>query len=604
MNRNSYHLVARRLAAVAGLWMLALGAVAADPVIRTSLRPDTGITDTEVLQFTIVVENAQRDVQAGRLTDLRNLGVLNGPSTGQSTQMQVGPSGTVSSTTFTFTWTLRALGPGPAEIPPVEVQVAGTTFRTDAVRFQVTAGSSAQPPAVAPGPSRQDPEPRVFLKAELSEREVYVGEPVLLTMTLLARPQIQNLQWVERPEFSRFWVEQVPADPDRERYVTDVAGERYYAYPLERRMLVPTSQGSFTVDPYALQLQVVTRSRDLFESIFSRSQGRNIIRKSEPLQLTVLPLPSQGRPPSYHGAVGEFLMSAELDRTEAAVNDAVALRVTVEGEGFLKPVQPPILDPPPGIRIQEPNSEESITIRSGVMISRKTWEWLMLPASPGQVAIPQVRFGWFDPKSGRYREQVEDGLVLTVVPGDGESGGTLPGGRLVQQGRDIQYIKLAQDDLELGSRPVHREGWFQLLVVAPVLLFPVGILAGRWYALRTGDVRKVRSRKARARARKKLVSAGKLVDGKAGAEFHEAVARTLVDYVADRFDRSSSGLTYDDVEHLLVSRAVQAGLVRRFRDCLESCDFARYVPAAGQSGRRSETLKEVRDVLDQLEKVL
>ena len=604
MRRMVISRTARSLVAVAAVWIAVSAAMAADPVIRTFLSPETGITDTQVLQFTIQIENPDQNPSVGRLEALRNLGVMGGPSSGRNTQIQQGPSGMVSSTTHTFTWSLRALGPGEAEIPAVEVQVGGATYQTRPLRFQVAAGSSA-PPAKGATPGRdQDPSDQVFLKAELSSRETFVGEPVLLTLTLLARPQIGDLNWVERPDFSRFWVEQVPTDPDRERYMTDVAGEQYVAFPLERRMLVPTSQGTITIDPYSLQMVVSARSRDLFESFFSRDRGRRILRKTRPLQLTVKPLPAAGRPASYSGAVGEFVMTAELDRTESQVDDAVALRVTVEGQGFLKPVQPPVLDPPPGLRIQEPNSEQSTTTRSGKMISRKTWEWLMVPVTPGEITVPPVRFGWFDPKAGVYREQNETDLVLTVLKGDGESTGTRPGGRLVQQGTDIQYIKLVEGELELGSRRLHQNGWFQFLALAPFLILPAGIAGGRWYARRSGDLRKVRSRKARSLARKRLAVAGKHLDGEDRFEFHEEVARALLDYVGDRFDRSSSGLTYDDVERLLASRSVPADLVRRFRECVESCDFARYVPAASRSERRAETLREARDLLSRMEKVL
>jgi hypothetical protein len=86
------------------------------------------------------------------------------------------------------------------------------------------------------------------------------------------------------------------------------------------------------------------------------------------------------------------------------------------------------------------------------------------------------------------------------------------------------------------------------------------------------------------------------------ATFHEDVARTLVDYVADRFNRSAAGLTYDLAEELLSGKRIDPELIRRYRKCLESCDFARYVPAASKSERRAETLAEASGVIDALEK--
>ena len=85
------------------------------------------------------------------------------------------------------------------------------------------------------------------------------------------------------------------------------------------------------------------------------------------------------------------------------------------------------------------------------------------------------------------------------------------------------------------------------------------------------------------------------------AAFHEAVARALVEYVADRFDRSPAGLTYDVADELLAARGIDLAARRRFRSCLEACDFARFVPDAGTSSRETEILKEAREIVDLLE---
>ena len=86
------------------------------------------------------------------------------------------------------------------------------------------------------------------------------------------------------------------------------------------------------------------------------------------------------------------------------------------------------------------------------------------------------------------------------------------------------------------------------------------------------------------------------------AAFHEELARTLVEYVADRFNRPPAGLTYEVADELLSSRGVQPELRRRFRSCLESCDFARFVPAAGLSERRTESLDQATGLIDELER--
>jgi hypothetical protein len=84
--------------------------------------------------------------------------------------------------------------------------------------------------------------------------------------------------------------------------------------------------------------------------------------------------------------------------------------------------------------------------------------------------------------------------------------------------------------------------------------------------------------------------------------FHEEVARALVGYVADRFDRAAAGLTYELADELLASRGLDPALRRRFRSCLEACDFARFVPASGASERRAEVLREASELVHALER--
>ncbi len=577
------------------VWAWCFGTAVAAPRIRASIRPNTGITDTTSIRFVVTVEGADGEVRIGSLPKMTNLDRLNGPARAQNFEWING----VSRSTYSFTWSLAPKGPGEAVIPPLTIQVNGTEYRTEPVRFQVKKGTGTD------GDSRKkrgdvDGEYPIRLVNSLAKNQVYIGEPVLMTLTLYTRVQIGNLQWIDQPSLPAFWAEQVSSGTDDGRQVAELDGEQYYAYTLDQRFLVPASQGEQTIDPFSLQLAVQTRSNDFFGDFFGRSSGRDVIRRSEPLRLKVLPLPEEGRPESFSGAVGEFLMTAELDRTRAAVDDVVALRVTVEGEGFLKSAQPPKLKLPDGLKAHEPNSEESLSTANGRMISRKTWEWLLVPSSTGEIPIPDIRFGWFDPRTGRYKEKVEGGLVLTVERGRGERS-VESGGGLEAASRSIDYIKPIQGRLSLTSSRVHRQGWFLLLAVLPALVLPGWILLGRLRARRAGDLARIRAEKAWPKAKKGLSAIRRKTSGE---EAHERIGRTILEYIADHFDRSAAGLTYDEVERLLESRNVKPELVGEVRRFLESCDFVQFVPGEGGRKNFDEPITEAREFLKRLEKVL
>ena len=77
---------------------------------------------------------------------------------------------------------------------------------------------------------------------------------------------------------------------------------------------------------------------------------------------------------------------------------------------------------------------------------------------------------------------------------------------------------------------------------------------------------------------------------------------SLVEYAADRLDRSAAGMTYDEADVLLAARGVDDALRRRFRTCLESCDFARFVPAASRPERRTELFEDATAIVEALER--
>ena len=80
------------------------------------------------------------------------------------------------------------------------------------------------------------------------------------------------------------------------------------------------------------------------------------------------------------------------------------------------------------------------------------------------------------------------------------------------------------------------------------------------------------------------------------------LARALIAYVADRCNRSAAGLTYDLVDDLLSAHGIEAPLRARLRSCVETCDYARFVPSASDTARRDELLAEAGQVIEELER--
>lgn len=587
--------LAALLLAVAGA-----GARAQDYQVTAFVRPDTNISDGRPIQFIIQVDGAgSPQVRPPAIPALENLEIVGGPNTNSQFSWRNGQA----SSQYQLIYALVADGPGPARIPALQLEVDGKSYTTEPIEFSVQASATGPPPA--PGSPRPDAAESgdvhdVFLRAELGAREVWVGQPVPLAVTLYTAERISDWGWRSQPGFSDFWVETMTVNPDAEAFGAEIGGRSYTAYPVDRKVLVPPIPGRFEVEPYVAQLRVQRGSDSPFR-LFSLDRGEVVIRRTEPLELRVRQLP-QDQPDGFGGAVGNYRLRATLDREETAVNDAVALRATVEGEGFLRAVEPPVFEPPPDVKVFDPKISESTSEIRGKVTSKKSWEWVIVPLTPGDLELPELRFPYFDPARGEYREAQSERLDLVVQRAETGPDVGPARGEIQLQRRDLAFIKSRRGQLaELHAR-AHERGLFLTLLLLPFGLFPLVVLLGRQRARLRRDVGLARFRKAGARARKRLRAVRRRLKQAEPAAFHEEVARTLVEYVADRFNRSAAGLTYEAANDLLASEGVKPEPRRRFRSCLETCDFARFVPAASKSERRAELLDQALAVIEELEK--
>jgi hypothetical protein len=295
-------------------------------------------------------------------------------------------------------------------------------------------------------------------------------------------------------------------------------------------------------------------------------------------------------------------MKVSADRTGVELGEAVAVRATVEGEGSLQSAAPPKLAAPPDIKVYDPKALDTASTGADHLGARKSWEWVVVPLAPGTFKVPAPTFDYFDPASGGYRQLKVEIPELTVRRGTGSPDTAVARGEIQADAKDIAFVKMRRGPLEEAKPPLQKRGWFVTLLVLPLFLVPAGIVAGRRRERFLSDRGFARSRRAARTASKRLDRAARLT-GEGDAGFHEEIAGALVTYVADRENRSASGLTYDQLDDILAAKRVPEEWRRRYRTCLESCDFARFVPDSGRPQVVADLIAEARAILRALEDV-
>jgi hypothetical protein len=554
-------------------------------------------------QFTVAVE-VRGDGMGGlpkpELPAVENLRVVGRPYTSQGFEYVNG----VARSTVTLQYVLIADAEGEYVIGPVHASKGDESATSGTVTVAVEpAGSTAAAPrrlGEEPAGSTDDGKDLIVL-ARVDDDRPYVNEQVQYTFTFLERADLLQLNY-QRPSWDGFWAEDLDStEPTEVMY----EGRRYRAQRV-RTALFPMAPGKLEIGPATLRVTVAERqrrSRDPFEVFGGRDpfnlfqRGREVVLTTDPVPIQVRPLPEDGKPRDFSGAVGTFTLTADADRYEVKAGEAVTLRVTLAGEGQVKGIPAPDLAVLDDFRIYQSRSDEKSEVLDGRIVSRKTWEFVLVPVTGGDVEIPAVRLGAFDPAAERYVELTTAAIPVRVEATDLEEAlarGDDPSvakERVRLQQRDIRYLKPAPERLRRAGGSPFGSPAFLLAHAVPVLALAGATLFRRHRDRLRSDVRYARRRGAAKTAGRRLRSAREaLAGGDLTALFGE-LSGALRGYVADRLHLAAANLDDEEVRRGLAAAGLPDDAAEEVFGILSSCDSARYSPLGTDPAAAGELLK-------------
>ncbi len=613
---------ARFPGSMAVLLALAAGAALADDAVVRAFLDRTEISAGEEITLSIEIAALSLDQAAPPdISRLEGFDVITGPSVSSRFQWINGRT----SASRTYSYVLRPDGTGTLTIPALGVLVQGRTYRTRPITLTVNPPGTirspyAPPPVAGPQPGRSIPPSTpapgtgraagagadVRVRVEADARTVYVGQQVTVRFLLDTQTDILNLALKDNPTFPGFWAEEIKLPENLDMKRVQIGADSFVEYTLMKRALFPTSPGQQTIPPVTYQVQVRRRSSDPIESFFF-TPTETVTRRSDPIAITVLPLPAESRPPGFSGAVGSFNVSLAADRTEARVNDAIGVKFRITGEGNLNAVTASPLPELNDFKQFAPKVNASTSLQADRFRGEKVWDYVLIPLAAGTQTIPPVAFTFFDPVARAYRTVRSEPVSIQVARGEGGVGPSLPSVsqsdvRLLR--RDVHYLKLARGGLEDWSRPFHTSPVFMALILLPVVADLGAALYARRRDASTASTRLRRERRARRVARKRLNEARRRMSPATARAFYAAVAQALTGYVGDKFDASGAGLTHQRIEELLAAHGAPEEKRSAFHRCLEACDYARFAPSSSGPDEMRKALAAAEETLVGLERTL
>lgn len=147
-----------------------------------------------------------------------------------------------------------------------------------------------------------------------------------------------------------------------------------------------------------------------------RTYGSQSLTSTVPaVKIQVLPFPEAGKPPSFKGALGNFIWKVSLNSPSAVhVGDEVKLLIEVTGAGNLDSVNLPELCCQPGM--SGLFSLSDLPAVGQISDDTKRFDVKLRPLSTSLKAIPSFEFSSFDPDTRSYVTSTTDSILLNVMP--------------------------------------------------------------------------------------------------------------------------------------------------------------------------------------------
>lgn len=565
------------------------------------------------LQFTLNAKGS--NFTEPNITDFQ---VLSGPNTSSSSSIQWVNGSMSQSTTYTYTFILMADHEGKFTIPAATVKSGGKTYQSNPITIEVVAGSR---PAASNGGQQQtgnqggtktttNPDlssDDLFVAITVDKKKLIQGQYLVATIKLYTKKDVAGFEDVKFPPFTGFWSSDLEAPQQVSLQRENVNGQIYTTGLLKKVLLMPQRSGELTIDP--MEITILTRTRvrsnNPFDDFFGGSY-RTVQNKlaSKPVKINVDALPA-GKPADFSGGVGNFTLNASVDKNTVKANEAVTLKVKVSGSGNLKFINNIKIDFPPDIDVYDPKTTQNIKTDASGMSGSVTFDYLFIPRYAGNYRIAPITFSYFDTKTKTYKTLTTQEFNINVEKGEGDAEANSGVVQALTKedvkfiGKDIRYIKPV-NQLDRRQEMVFGTPLFYGCYAVPLLLFVAIILFRLAQIKQNANQAAVKNRKAGKVSRKRLRQASKYMKQGQEAQFYDELLKGIWGYLSDKLSIPVANLSKDNVTDILATHNVDSQLVDELMDLLNSCEFARYAPAA-VSGGMEEIFRKADNTLSKLD---
>ena len=581
-------------------------AFAAEVTFNASVNKNTVALD-DTVQYTLAISGSSAgNAPSPTLPKFVNLNVV---GTSQSSNFSFINGQT--SVSKSFIYTLRPEKIGQAQIGQASVTIGGQTYTTEPIEIKVTKAEGKKPQSGPPAGARsrfpgiwdnfdeffnskfprfqqqavKDP---IKVDFRASQSTVYVNQQIILTFTFYRRVNFLQSPGYSPPDTTGFWAVNLPTDKDVHEVTLN--GIKYLAQDF-KTALFPTTAGDFTIGPATLVAQ--TNPFKAAETI-----------KTNPLKIKVLPLPNQGKPVSFSGAVGDYQMDVSLKQNEIERGQPVQITAKVWGKGNIQTISEPVSSLSGEFKkLSSTGKEDLVKEKSGVSGS-KSFEIVLIPLKEGKFTLPPFEFSYFDPVKKEYRTLKSRELGLSILPSK------VPLPQEYEKGmadetakKQISPITIPWQKIIAAIFVVATSVFFWLPVLVIIALIIIFIIYRKYQKWLFADPAKLRQRQALKIAKARLKKASYLLKKNKLKEFLSEIFNSTAKYLGDKYGFSAAGITTDGLKDILSRKGLALEAQKQLENFIFECDMLRFTPSSLSRGKAVELAQVAENLIITIERI-
>lgn len=467
-------------------------------------------------------------------------------------------------TTTPLTLKVGQGGQTPSPTPNTAVPVPSGPLTTPTV--STPAPTPTQP---LPAPARtvtSTPKPGndpIMLQVVAPKTEVYVGQllPVTLKLYLRANLQAEFIQGDPHSILPFLTNDAFTANPPKNiEQLQETIDGILYKVVIWNVGITPVKAGDYSL-VFEENLRVAEQARQrrpsgfddpFFDAVFSQSRMVEHTFSSAAQTWKVLPLPTEGKPDNFSGAVGDFALTIQAQPAAVKVGEPINLEMTIEGKGNFDRVNAPALSNTDGLKAYSPSSKIDLSDEIGFE-GKKVFTEAVIPMKV--TALPQVSFSYFNPDVKQYVTRMASvpHIAITDAPASAmASSGTAKPAPTVspdesnkQTESTLVPIKVYLTPFAVNFQPVFLSPGFITAQGIPLVALLAGFVVARRRKRLESDPDFARAHETNRAVRLQLEAMNSAVTRNDSAAFFTAARRAVQHRLAERWRVKAEDVTFD-----------------------------------------------------------